>query len=54
MESQGVAGQIQVTASTYARLQDHYAFKPRGCVPIKGKGRMHTYFLLGRKVGVTV
>lgn len=49
MESQGVAGQIQVTASTYAQLQHHYLFKHRGCIPIKGKGKMHTYFLLGKK-----
>ena len=49
METQGVAGHIQVTATTYTYLHDQYALKYRGCIPIKGKGKMHTYFLLGRK-----
>lgn len=49
MESQGLAGHIQVTADTYAQLQNQYVFQHRGCIPIKGKGTMHTYFLVGRK-----
>ena len=48
MESQGVAGQIQVTAATYRALRDQYAFQHRGCIPIKGKGTMNTYFLVGK------
>jgi adenylate cyclase len=47
MESQGVAGQIQVTTTTYKRLQNKFSFTERGLVEIKGKGRMQTYFLNG-------
>lgn len=50
MESHGIAGAIQVTASTYERLQDNYLFKERGIIQVKGKGEMTTYFLLGKKV----
>jgi class 3 adenylate cyclase len=48
MESQGMAGCIQVTARTYERLRDGYRFQRRGLVQIKGKGAMVTYFLVGR------
>ncbi len=50
MESHGVAGQIQVTAATYERLQEQYLFYNRGAIQVKGKGEMNTYFLIGRKV----
>lgn len=50
MESHGIAGQIQVTESTYEVLQDQYLFEDRGIIEIKGKGTMQTYLLLGRKV----
>jgi class 3 adenylate cyclase len=52
MESQGVAGCIQVTARTYERLKDGYRFERRGPVQIKGKGAMVTYFLVGRNQGL--
>jgi class 3 adenylate cyclase len=48
MESHGVAGCIQVTARTYRRLRDAYRFQRRGPIPVKGKGEMVTYLLLGR------
>ncbi len=50
MESQGVAGKIQVTAATYELLKDKYCFEERGVTLIKGKGEMITYWLTGRKV----
>ena len=48
MESQGVAGCIQVTARTYQRLRDGYRFERRGPIPVKGKGEIVTYLLVGR------
>lgn len=50
MESQGIAGRIQVTAATYKRLKDKYVFEKRGVIPVKGKGEMVTYWLTGRKI----
>ncbi len=49
METQGVAGRIQVTADTYERLQDKYEFEERGTITVKGKGEMTTYWLCDRK-----
>ncbi|XOF33432.1 MAG: adenylate/guanylate cyclase domain-containing protein [Candidatus Electrothrix sp. YB6] len=49
MESHGIADQIQVSETTYAALKDAYMFKERGLVEIKGKGKMRTYFLQGKK-----
>jgi|GEM_PF-3445966 len=45
MESMGIAGEIQVTASTYALLKDKYIFEERGTISVKGKGEMITYWL---------
>lgn len=49
MESSGIPGQIQVTEAVYQRLQGEFIFQERGCIPIKGKGEMMTYLLLGSK-----
>lgn len=49
MESHGLSGHIQVTATTYERLRDKYLFEERGMIEVKGKGKMMTYFLLGHK-----
>jgi class 3 adenylate cyclase len=48
MESDGVAGCIQVTERTYRRLRARYRFERRGTIHVKGKGEMVTYFLLAR------
>jgi class 3 adenylate cyclase len=48
MESDGVAGCIQVTDRTYRRLRAGYRFERRGTIRVKGKGEMVTYFLLAR------
>jgi class 3 adenylate cyclase len=48
MESHGIAGCIQVTARTYQRLRDSYRFQRRGPIPVRGKGEMVTYLLVGR------
>lgn len=49
MESHGVVGGIQVSRATYERLKHKYVFEERGLLPIKGKGEMKTYLLLGRQ-----
>lgn len=51
MESQGVPGKIQITRDTYELLKDVCICLPRGKVPIKGKGKMETWFLEGIKTG---
>jgi class 3 adenylate cyclase len=47
MESQGLAGQIQVTQRFYERLLDKYQFEKRGVIQVKGKGEMTAYLLNG-------
>ncbi len=49
MESQGLPGGIQVTAATYESLKNKYLFEERGVIPVKGKGEMMTYWLIGKK-----
>jgi PAS domain S-box-containing protein len=49
METQGEPGKIQVSETTYLRLQDQFRFHPRGVIFVKGKGEMPTYWLEGRK-----
>ncbi|MBD2041836.1 PAS domain S-box protein [Microcoleus sp. FACHB-672] len=50
MESHGIAGAIQVTATTYELLQNQYKFEKRGLIEVKGKGEMEAFLLTGRKV----
>jgi len=47
MESQGVAGRIQVTQRLYEQLTDKFQFEERGAIQIKGKGEMMAYLLAG-------
>jgi class 3 adenylate cyclase/HAMP domain-containing protein len=49
MEAHGLAGSIQVTEATYARLSETHMFEKRGSVTIKGRGEMTTYWLIGRR-----
>jgi class 3 adenylate cyclase len=49
MESTGLPGRIQVTEAVFERLCSVYDFEPRGEVEIKGKGRLRTYLLTGRR-----
>lgn len=49
MESQGIPGCIQVTEVTYEILKDKFVLEKRGMIEVKGKGKMVTYFLKGRK-----
>jgi class 3 adenylate cyclase len=49
MESHGVPGRIHVTATTYALLSDTFELEPRDPIEIKGKGRMQTYLIVGKR-----
>ena len=50
MESTVAVGRIQVPQPVYERLRNCFVFEERGEVDVKGKGVMHTWYLVGRKV----
>jgi guanylate cyclase len=47
MESHGTPGQIQVTRATFELLRGEFDLERRGTIPIKGKGDVETWFLVG-------
>jgi adenylate cyclase len=47
MESHGTPGEIQMTRTTYELLKDGFVCTLRGTIPIKGKGQMETWYLVG-------
>jgi guanylate cyclase len=49
MQSQGVAGKIQVTRATYELICDDFILERRGTINLRGRGTMETWFLVGRK-----
>ncbi|OMC34690.1 adenylate cyclase [Mycobacterium sp. GA-1841] len=49
MESTDVAGRIQVPQNVYDRINHAFVLEERGDVEIKGKGLMHTWYLVGRR-----
>ncbi|MBD0263144.1 MAG: PAS domain S-box protein [Tolypothrix sp. Co-bin9] len=49
MESQGFTNKIQVSETTYQHLRDEFLFEKRGEIEVKGKGKMTTYLLIGRR-----
>jgi adenylate cyclase len=49
MQTEGTPGRIQITRSTYELLKDEFVCEPRGTVPIRGKGEMETWYLVGRR-----
>jgi guanylate cyclase len=49
MEAAGTPGRIQVTRATYELLKDEFILEPRGTVPIKGKGKLETWYLVGAR-----
>lgn len=48
MESQGVAGRVQVTEATRQQLAEPFVLEQRGTIAAKGLGELHTWFLVGR------
>jgi adenylate cyclase len=49
METTDVAGRIQVPQDVYERLNHAFLLEERGEVDVKGKGVMHTWYLIGRR-----
>jgi len=49
MESTDPEGCIQVPQNVYERLKDRFVLEDRGDIDVKGKGIMHTWYLIGRK-----
>jgi adenylate cyclase len=47
MESHGTAGRIQITRATKELLDDEFLCEPRGTIPVKGKGEMEAWYLVG-------
>jgi len=49
METTDVEGRIQVPHDVYERLNHAFLLEERGNVDVKGKGVMHTWYLVGRR-----
>ncbi|HKH51402.1 MAG TPA: adenylate/guanylate cyclase domain-containing protein [Mycobacterium sp.] len=49
METTDVEGRIQVPQDVYERLNHSFLLEERGNVDVKGKGVMHTWYLVGRR-----
>jgi adenylate cyclase len=49
METTDVEGRIQVPQDVYERLNYAFLLEERGEVDVKGKGVMHTWYLVGRR-----
>jgi adenylate cyclase len=48
-ESTGEPGRIHVAPETRKLLADFFELEERGVIDVRGKGLMHTWFLVGRK-----
>ncbi|WP_370501403.1 adenylate/guanylate cyclase domain-containing protein [Mycolicibacterium sp. jd] len=49
METTDVEGRIQVPDNVYERLRDRFVLEERGVVDVKGKGPMHTWYLVAHR-----
>jgi adenylate cyclase len=49
MESHGTPGRIQITRATYDLVADEFECEPRGKIPVKGKGDVEAWYLVGRR-----
>jgi guanylate cyclase len=47
METHGTPGRIQITRATYELLAEEFECERRGTIPVKGKGEVETWYLLG-------
>jgi adenylate cyclase len=49
MESHGTPDRIQITRATCELIKDEFDCEYRGTVPVKGKGEVETWYLVGRR-----
>ncbi|HKP44440.1 adenylate/guanylate cyclase domain-containing protein, partial [Mycobacterium sp.] len=49
METTDIEGRIQVPQNVYERINHAFLLEERGTVYVKGKGAMHTWYLVGRR-----
>jgi adenylate cyclase len=54
MESHGTSGRIQITRATKELLEDEFVCEPRGTIPIKGKGEIEVWYLVGHRAAEPV
>jgi class 3 adenylate cyclase len=47
MESHGTPDRIQVTGATRDLLADEFELELRGTIPVKGKGEIEAWYLIG-------
>ncbi len=53
MESTDQEGRIQVPDAVYQRLKGEFLLEDRGEIDVKGKGMMHTWYLVGPRDGAS-
>jgi adenylate cyclase len=53
MESHGTSGRIQITRATKELLEDEFVCEPRGTIPVKGKGEVEVWYLIGHRPNPT-
>lgn len=49
MEATNIPGEIQITEKMALLLEEHFVIEERDEIEVKGKGKMRTYFLKGRR-----
>jgi class 3 adenylate cyclase len=49
LESQGIAGHVQVSEATWGSVADRFDGEPRGTVNLRGYGPVETYLIVGRR-----
>jgi adenylate cyclase len=54
MESHGTSGRIQITLATKELLGDEFVCESRGTIPVKGKGEIEVWYLVGRRLSSLV
>lgn len=49
MESQGLAGRVQVSEATYALVKDDFVCEERGAIDVRGRGPLTTYLVVAAR-----